>query len=125
MTKLPTMNVEFGAPTNENFLDTKGIHFQGYTCTLRYKGRRLTTSYYMGPALCREPEVAEVLFSLISDAQSVEFDNLIGWMRDMGYELEDYERAERIYKQCEQMSKRLQRFLGDDFDAIWEAVQDT
>jgi hypothetical protein len=77
----------------------------------------MTTPFYMGPGLCREPTAADVLECLALDASSVECSDGFGdWARDLGYD-EDSRRASAIYDACEKVARRLRRFLGADYDA--------
>lgn len=76
--------------------------------------QRMTVYFSMGLGHAgREPEIAEVLDSLASDAASAEYDSFEGWARDMGYD-EDSRQALRIYRACERIGERLERFLGAD-----------
>ena len=110
-------SVKFGAPKNEEF---KGS--TGYMVTLRFKGRQITVPFYMGPALCREPHAKEVLGCLVSDAQCGEYD-FEEFCSNMGYD-EDSRRAERIHKACQRTAEKLERFLGEDYDEIAQALNE-
>ena len=102
---------KYGAPVNDNFRDANG-----WTCTLRYQGRRLTVPFYQGTAITHEPTAADVLYCLCSDATSVEnASSFEDWCADFGYDT-DSRSAERIYKACERIAAKLRRLLGDDFD---------
>src|SRR5262249_20478447 len=87
-----------------------------WTVVLRYKGRRMTVPFYMGPALAREPNAEDVMEALCSDASSAEnsFEN---WCGDYGYDT-DSRRAERTYQAVQKQTAKLRRLLGDDFDRI-------
>jgi hypothetical protein len=85
-----------------------------YKVHLRYKGRKLTTPFFMGPACEREPSAADVLSVLLTDAScgDMSFDE---FCRNMGLDT-DSRKAERTWKACRDMIPRLHRFLGDDFE---------
>jgi hypothetical protein len=75
----------------------------------------------MGYAHCREPEAAEILDCLASDAVSVE--NSRGfedWASDLGYD-PDSRKAEKTYLACVKSSERLRKFLGgyEYRDLLW------
>lgn len=107
------------APHNPDF---EGSH--AYKVTLRYQGRRLTVPFYMGPAHTKEPTAAGVLSCLISDAQStVNARSFEEWASDLGYDA-DSRKAEHVYKACEQIERKLRRFLRDDYAAFVDASAD-
>lgn len=85
-------------------------------------GRRITEPFHIGPAWEREPNAADVLDALLSDATSYRnADGFEDWANDFGYDLDDYptrRRAQKIYNACARLSDRLDTFLGDDFDAF-------
>lgn len=97
----------------------EGMH--PYTVRLRFQRRSLTTSFFMGSALTREPTAADVLSSLLLDATSVEnAGSFEEWARDLGYD-PDSRKAEKIYRACERTVPKLRRFLGDHFDQLARA----
>jgi hypothetical protein len=87
--------------------------------TLRRKGgRRMTVYFSMGPAHTSEPEAAEVLDCLASDASG--YDNARSfedWCSEYGYD-SDSRKAERTYKTIEKQREKLFSFLGDDYDKV-------
>lgn len=97
-----------------------------YRVTLRRKGRQVTTKFHMGLALCREPEAAEVLHCLLSDALSWEnTSGLADFMEEFGYDEDSKAQARRVYQGCERESRKMHRFLGEDFstyafDTVWD-----
>lgn len=85
-----------------------------YRCLLRYGRRRLTVPFSMGPAHCKEPELADVLDCLASDACS--YDNardFEDWCAEYGYDT-DSRKAERTYRAVERQREGLYRLLGDE-----------
>lgn len=95
----------------------------GWTVTLRYRGRRLTVDFYTGPAAA-EPDAASVMECLASDASSVA--NARGfedWCSEYGYDT-DSRKAERTFKTCAAQTAKLRVLLGDDFDALVYADED-
>jgi hypothetical protein len=91
-----------------------------YRVTLHMGRRQMTVPFGMGPALTGEPEAAEVLDSLASDASS--FENAAGfedWASEFGYDT-DSRKAERVWDQTEAQTLSLRRFLGDKYEAyVW------
>ena len=87
--------------------------------TLRYQGRQMTVPFSMGPAHSHEPEAAEVLECLLSDASGADED-FENWAADLGYD-PDSRKAERIYKTVQRQTLKLSRLLGDDYDTFMQA----
>ena len=97
-----------------------------WKCILQYKGRHLTVHFSQGPAICPEPEPDDVLECLFSDFWSVDCAmDFWEWAQDMGYDMEDGKRAEKVYKAIEKQSRGLRRLLGDDFYAMNARMQET
>lgn len=95
-----------------------------YKVTLQYKRRKLSVPFYQGKAICKEPQAHDVIYCLISDAQSVEnADSFEDWAFSLGYDT-DSRKAEKIYKACVKNQQSIRRFLGTDFDLFAEACQD-
>lgn len=85
-----------------------------YRCVLSRGKRRFTFWYSMGPALERDPDVAEVLDSLLMDANCVRWDSFEQFCHEYGYD-QDSRKALATYKACEKTAKSLER-LGIDLD---------
>ena len=95
-----------------------------YKVTLRYRGRRLTCPFFMGPAHEREPSAADVLSCLISDALSVESaSDFEDWCSELGYD-PDSRKALATYNACEASAVKLRKLLGDDYDAFAKVSHD-
>lgn len=93
-----------------------------WTVTLHYKGRRLTVPFYMGYGHGgNPPTAADVLTSLLLDATSYEQfgDDVDEFTREFGYT--SFRDAQRILKAIASQTKRLGKFLREDFD---EAIED-
>lgn len=111
-------------PYNSGFPDANG-----YMVTLRYRGRKMKTPYYMGPAIGREPTAHDVMTSLALDAAS--YDNARGdfeeWAREYGYDLDDPDqrrKTKRTFRAVEREAKKLREFLGDDYDDFLRRDED-
>lgn len=94
-----------------------------WTVTLKFKRRRLTVPFWTGIALTNEPTAADVLACLISDTR--EFIDRCGasfeeWCSDFGYDT-DSRQAETVYRQCEQLAPKVERFCGDALSALQAA----
>jgi hypothetical protein len=90
-----------------------------YKLTLKCGRRQMTTYFSMGSAHTSEPQLADVLDCLASDAAGVEnaqsFEN---WCAEYGYDT-DSRKAEKTFKICERQAENLKRLLGDDaFDQL-------
>lgn len=87
-----------------------------HTSTIR---RRLTTSFYQGPAHTQEPTAADVLGCLCRDARAGEM-SLEEFCSAFGYDI-DSRKAEATHKACERIRKKLTSFLGNYFDTFADA----
>lgn len=85
-----------------------------WTVRLRYQGRSLTVPFWTGSAITEEPTAGDVLSCVVSDALAGEQD-FAEFCSEFGYD-EDSRNAEKIHRGCVSMSKKVRRFLGDDFD---------
>lgn len=98
------------------------VWMDGWRVTLRYQGRRMTVSYYMGEGHGgAEPTLDTVLESLVMDDPHGEaFED---WCGNYDYDT-DSRSAEKIYRACVSQTRRLHQLLGDDFDRIANQVQE-
>lgn len=87
-----------------------------WTVTLRMARRRMTVAYSMGSAHRGEPDCADVLACVASDASSAD-QPFESWASDLGYDTDSRE-AERTWKACREARAKLIRFAGDHFDRI-------
>jgi hypothetical protein len=98
---------------------------QPWTVKLTFKDgdqrRALTVPFWTGSGWTREPDAADVLSSLVSDASSVEnARSFEEWASDLGFDT-DSRKAFATFQECERSAKRVRRFLGDHFDAVAQA----
>lgn len=108
-------DVTYGAEYNENFPNS-----DGWTVTLKCQRRQMTVPFYTGMGSTNDPDAEMVLECLLSDA-SVEYNRSFeDWAGDLGYDT-DSRKAEKIYKACLKIAKKLHALLGDDFDTFMEA----
>lgn len=71
-----------------------------------------------------EPNLADVLHSLCSDAESLNHATFDGWAEDFGMDT-DSRKAEAIYRACLEIGLKMRNGLGDeDFKRLCEACQD-
>lgn len=104
--------------------DRKATH---WVFTLKREGRGhcdpLVTFYSQGSAHTKPPSTADVLASLVMDAQGAggSFED---WCADTGYDI-DSRKAERLYDQCRSILANIREFLGDeDFASACEVFSD-
>jgi hypothetical protein len=118
---LPTMYVQ---PTDHNPAMDGGETMDHWRCTLRYAGRRMSLVYSMGSGHNgKEPQAKAVLECLFLDASGIDSArDFSDWCFEYGYDT-DSRRAERIYKACQSTAVRLRKLLGDDYDAIRNAIE--
>lgn len=113
--------VHYGAKLDWDKQDEWQQKSNGYNCTLRYKGRQYTFDFWQGSAITEEPTAAGCLECLLSDASvSDDFEDFCG---EFGYDT-DSRKAERTHKACLKVREKLERLLGDDFDAFMAAERD-
>lgn len=98
------------------------IESSHWKCRLK-SGRRtmMTVTFTMGPAFNgRAPRTEEVLNCLASDAAGVEnAQSFEDWCAEYGYDT-DSRKAERTFKACKSVARRLQAFMADD--AAYQAL---
>lgn len=82
----------------------------------------ITTSYHMGSAHKDEPRIADVVHSLISDAQCAA-DSFEGFCSEFGYDADSI-KALGIYKACKKNAIKIARLLGEDLKEFEQAAQD-
>lgn len=104
----------YGAKLDWNKQESWQQASHGYSVTLTYQRRRLTVDFWMGSAHTSEPNAADVLECLLSDARSG-VETFEEWCSELGMN-QDSRQAERVHKACVAMHKKLQRFLAADFD---------
>lgn len=75
-----------------------------------------------GPAL--EPKIEDVVWSLVSEADVLEYPTFESWASEYGYDA-DSRKAEKIYRACLETALKLRAALGDDgLRQLREAAQD-
>jgi hypothetical protein len=99
---------------NENpNIDDMPVGSNHYRVTLRYGRRQMTVPWSQGPAITHDPDAADVLDALASDAtgfeQARDFED---WASEYGYD-PDSRKAERTYKAIERQTRQLKQFLDD------------
>ena len=102
---------------------TRAWEYKAWKVTIRMGKRRLTTSYRMGMAHTGEPDVASVVYSLISDYQCARDSSFEDFCFEYGYNL-DSRKAEKTFKQCRATGPKLEKLLGDTLPQLIEASQD-
>lgn len=115
------------ADSNPNMLDGEDMTHYLVTISRPAGGTwgpdRMHVPFSMGAAHTREPELAEVLDCLASDASSIEnassFDD---WATEMGFfpmeSSDDYNRAKDTYGAIQDQSDALARLLGDGYERL-------
>ena len=99
-------------------------YYNEWKCVLRMGKRQMTIpAFKMGVGLTGEPSAYDVLYSVISDAQSIEYYTFEGWCNEYGYDT-DSRKAERMYHDCERENEQLKKFLGERYDEFMRAEQD-
>ena len=98
--------------------------FNEWKTTLKYGNKQMTVPFKMGIGLSGEPEVRDVLSSLISDRACVLYSrDFEDFCADLGYD-PDSRKAEKIYNDIKKQSAKLEKFLGDDLDKIAKELEE-
>lgn len=87
--------------------------------TKRPDVRTITTGFHMGPAFEREPKAADVLHSLMLDADTGRYcETFEDFCAEFGYDT-DSRRAEQVYNACVASVEKVDAFLaGLDEDSL-------
>lgn len=88
----------------------------GYRLELRRGRKRMSLDFWQGIGINHDPEAYTVLDCLLSDASSAD-QSFEDWCSDYGYDV-DSRKAERTYKSIQAQTKRLQRFLEEDYETF-------
>lgn len=84
-----------------------------WRCQFRRNGRQLTVYFSMGPAHTGEPQAADVLDTLASDASTIEnAQSFEEWAAELGYDA-DSRKAERTYRIVQKQADGLKQLLGE------------
>jgi hypothetical protein len=96
--------------------DFEWRHF-AYKVELRYQGRRAQFPWKQGEALTQAPTAADVLEAILSDCAGYDNARSFGeWAEEYGYDT-DSRKAEQTWKAVERQRAKVERLLGDDYDA--------
>ena len=110
-----TLDTEFlGEQVNA---DGWGHHAYGVTLSYKQEGKTksVTTSFRMGLALCREPDLKDVLISLSLDMLYVDYD-AFSFMADLGYDNPD--RAREVFDEIQSLKTKLSLWVRSA--QMWE-----
>ena len=121
---------KYGITLDTEFLgeqaNADGWEHHAYGVTLSYeqegKTKSVTTSFRMGLALCREPNLREVLTSLSEDMLYADYD-AFSFMADLGYDNPD--RAREVFGAVQSLKTKLSLWvrsaqMWEDFLSIAE-----
>jgi hypothetical protein len=99
---------------NPNMDSEQPMHHWRVTLKRKNPRRQFTLFFSQGYGIQHDPTAEGVLECLISDSSGIDqpFDN---WASDLGYDT-DSRKAEKTYKAVQVQTKKLQQFLGDDFE---------
>jgi len=111
-----TCNAEY---SSDPIPDTFTPGSTAWEVTLRFGTRKLTVPFYTGPAICKEPNAADVLYCLISDARAGD-STFEDFCSEFGYD-SDSRKAYATWQQCQRIAPKLHKFLGDHFEEIANA----
>lgn len=107
-----------------------GEEWPHHRWTLHYnrQGRKLQIGYMTGTGLQGAPLALDGLESAFADARSVEGEDFEDWADSYGYDKADpieWRRAQNIFRACERMQDRLERFFpGEEFEQWQTAIED-
>ena len=70
------------------------------------------------------PDTIDVIYSLVSDAEAIEYPKFEDWAESFGYDV-DSRKAEKVYRQCLEIGLAFRAALGDaGLKTLREAFQD-
>jgi hypothetical protein len=122
LTEDVTLKCSAGAKLDWNRQDNWQKTARGYSCTLVYQGRRMSTDFWQGTGISEPPTVADVFDCLLSDAATIESSrDFEEWAADMGHDIDsvsDLRRAKKLYNAVSRQTERLKRLLGYDYDTF-------
>lgn len=93
-----------------------GWECRAWDVELTHNGRTMTTKFYTG-MLHAKPTVDDVVGSLVSDAQGVEYDGFEDWADNYGMDT-DSRKALAMYEGVVEQTERFKILCGDDFETI-------
>jgi hypothetical protein len=103
------------ADANPHMTDMgRGAYHYRVTLRRRTPRRSMTVPFSCGSAWTREPDAADVLDCLLSDASGAD-QSFEDWASDYGFDT-DSRKHERTYRAIARQTAKLRRFLGDDYD---------
>lgn len=109
----------YGNKTHDNLpFDDWRRKCNPWRITLGIKGTRrtMTVDYWTGKGIIDDPTAANVLSSMLSDADVEQYD-FPEWAYCLGYD-SDSIKARKVYDECVRQTRKLHRFLGDAFDEM-------
>ena len=112
-----TCTAREGAPDTDFEPNDWRATARGWTVTIRYQRRSLTTNFWQGSAHTKPPTAADVLSCLVSDAQGSAARSFEDWAAEYGYDA-DSRKAKRLFHQCEAMGRKVRTLLGEAFDRV-------
>lgn len=90
-----------------------------------YNGRTMWADYFTGSAITETPTAADVVSSLILDAQTLEgIDNFEDWAEELGLNPDSIS-DRKTYKKALKNTKQLFNVFGSDLPGIIRELQET
>jgi hypothetical protein len=93
--------------TKEDYQDEWRKTANKYEARITYNGKSMTVTYYTGRGWKRDPDLEDILGSLLLEASLCDY-NLEDFARELGYDLKE---AEKIYKEIQKQAKKLKRIF--------------
>lgn len=95
-----------------------------YSVVLKYNGNSISMLFHDNYK--NESGKDEFLYALLMDAMAYEnCFNLADFMNEFGYDYEDEDKAEKVYKACERQNNKLHRlFTYEEINRLQEEFKD-
>ena len=93
--------------TREDYQDEWRKTANKYEAMITYNEKSMTVTYYTGRGWKRDPDLEDILGSLLADASYYDY-SLKDFASVMGYDLKE---AEKIYKEIQKQTKKLNRIF--------------
>lgn len=90
--------------------------------TLQRDHQKESFDYFMGSAHTGEPEISDVVYCILMDAQALNAQGFEDWAAELGYDT-DSRKAEKTYQACLDNARKLQT-LFPDFSVLESLYED-
>ena len=98
--------------TEEDYKDEWKKTANKYKARITYNKKSMTTSFYTGSGWEKDPELEDILGSILLDATYLDY-SFEDFANEMGYD-PDSRTAEKIYKDIQKQAKKINRIFSKE-----------